>query len=179
VVRDLDTQVSGLSDLVAELVDLARGTAEPEVATATDLRPLIERAVERTRRIDPSVGVRISGDPVRATVRPGTLERGVTNLVRNAIQASPAGAEVHVEVRRTPTGVRIEVRDRGHGLQPDEVPRVFERFFRGAAARNRLGAGLGLAIVAQAAELHGGVARAARRPGGGARFSLEIPAGRD
>lgn len=177
VLRDLDAQVSGLGDLVAELVDLARGTTEPEAVTDAELLPLVERAVERTRRINPSVKVRISGDPVRATVRPGTLERAIANLTRNAIQASPAGAEVHVDIRRTQAGVRIRVRDRGHGLEPDELPRVFERFFRGAAARHRMGSGLGLAIVAQAAELHGGVATVERRPGGGAQFSLEIPAG--
>ena len=177
VLRDLDAQAAALGEMVAELVDLARGDAEPESPAATDLLPLIERAVERTRRLDPAVDVRISGEPVRATVRPGSLERAVANLVRNAIQASSRGAEVEVELRRVPTGVRIEVRDRGHGVEPDELPRLFERFFRGAAARNRLGSGLGLAIVAQVAELHGGVARAARRSGGGAVFSLEVPAG--
>lgn len=176
LVRDLDAQVAGLGELVAELVDLARPTTEPEAPADTDLLALIERAATRSRRVNPAVQLRVLGSSASASVRAAMLERAVENLLRNAIQSSPDGGQVEVELQHGPSGFRIEVRDRGHGFEPDERAQLFDRFFRGAASRTRLGSGLGLAIVAQAAEAHGGRVHAFLREGGGAVFTLRLPA---
>ncbi|WP_127818644.1 HAMP domain-containing sensor histidine kinase [Microbacterium sp. CPCC 204701] len=175
LLRDLDDQVAALTELVAEVVDLARGQIESEAPTRAALLPLVERAVARTRRVNPAATVTVSGEPRDALVRQATLERAVSNLVRNALQASGPAGTVEVEVRTDRDSHAIEVRDRGHGLRDEEIPHLFERFFRGTAARERHGAGLGLAIVAQAAVALGGETSAANRPGGGAVFTLRWP----
>jgi two-component system sensor histidine kinase MprB len=175
LLSDLDAQVAALADAVSEIVDLARGQTEPESPSAVELGSLVRRAVERTRGINPTVTVQADGPEVTAVVRPGVLERAVTNLVRNAVQVSGDQATVEVTWSHEAEAFVVEVLDRGPGLDPQETPHLFERFFRGAAARNRHGSGLGLAIVAQAATLHGGSVTAADRPGGGARFVLGWP----
>ncbi|PUB19796.1 two-component system sensor histidine kinase MprB [Promicromonospora sp. AC04] len=177
LVADLDTQVGALADAVGEIVELARGAAGSEPAGHTDLAALVDRAVARTRRVAPEVTVEVTVSPrdAAAVVHPATLERAIANLVRNAVQVSAPGGTVTVTLAATDAGLRLGVLDRGPGLEPGELPRVFERFFRGAAARARQGSGLGLAIVAQAADLHGGTVGAANRPGGGAVFTLRLP----
>ena len=70
----------------------------------------------------------------------------------------------------------VRVRDHGTGVDPEDLPHLFDRFYRGASSRGRPGSGLGLAIVRQVAEQHGGSVRAANAPGGGAEFVLELPA---
>ncbi|WP_129783330.1 HAMP domain-containing sensor histidine kinase [Promicromonospora panici] len=177
LVVDLDTQVAALADAVGEIVELARGAAGSEPARLTDLAALVDRAVARTRRIAPDVVVEVTVTPpdASAVVHPATLERAMANLVRNAVQVSAPGGTVTVTLAADGAGLHLDVLDRGPGLAPDELPRVFDRFFRGAAARARQGSGLGLAIVAQAAELHGGTVHAANRPGGGAAFAMRLP----
>jgi two-component system sensor histidine kinase MprB len=79
-----------------------------------------------------------------------------------------------VEVHAGPEGLRV--RDHGGGIDDEDLPHLFDRFYRGASARGRPGSGLGLAIVRQVAEQHGGGVRAANAPGGGAEFTLQLPA---
>jgi len=184
VVDDLDMQVEALSEAVTELVDLARGEeAEPALAEL-DVAAVIHDAVARVRGVAPGVTVRCHGpEPLPATGAV-SLGRAVSNLVRNALQVSAPGQQVDVRWRHEagtadPAGrgrVVVEVLDRGPGLDPEEIPRLFDRFFRGAAARERHGSGLGLAIVAQAAAHLGGSASAVNRDGGGACFTLCWPA---
>jgi two-component system sensor histidine kinase MprB len=75
---------------------------------------------------------------------------------------------------RTAGGL-LEVRDHGPGIPQEDLPRIFDRFYRAAAARGRPGSGLGLAIVRQFAESHGGTVHAANEPDGGARLTIELP----
>ncbi len=176
LLRDLDSEASSLSDLVAELVDLARREVEPEPELETDIRALVSRAVERTRRVRPQTTIDVRGECFEATVRPAMLERAVANLVRNAVQVSEDGSRVEVELSDDDDGsLTVRVLDRGPGITDDDMPHLFERFYRGEGARERHGSGLGLAIVAQAAEHHGGSVHAANRAGGGAVFTLRIP----
>ena len=100
---------------------------------------------------------------------PDRLARAINNLLDNAARHSPL-----VEVHAGPEGVRV--RDHGRGIAPADLPHVFDRFYRGADARSRPGTGLGLAIVRQVAEQHGGTVTAANADGGGAEFSLQLPA---
>jgi signal transduction histidine kinase len=104
------------------------------------------------------------------------LERAVANLLENAAQH--AGGPVRIGVEGSGDRVRIVVEDAGPGVPAAEKARIFERFARGSAARHRVGTGLGLALVAEHARLHGGRAWIEDRPGGGSRFLIELPAGR-
>ncbi len=175
LIRDLESEAAALSDLVNEVVDLARGEVEPEPLRETDLRALVERAVARTRRVNPAVTVSVRGNGGSALVRPATLERAVANLVRNALQVSPPGETVEVILRGAGGWATLRVLDHGPGLAAEDLPRLFDRFFRGRGSRERQGSGLGLAIVAQAAAQHGGTVEAGTRPGGGAVFTLRVP----
>jgi two-component system sensor histidine kinase MprB len=103
---------------------------------------------------------------------PARLDRAVTNLLDNAAKWSPAGEVVEVEV----AGGTVGVRDHGPGIAEDDLPFIFDRFYRSAEARSMPGSGLGLAIVRQVAETHGGQVTVERPPGGGSRFVLSVPA---
>jgi two-component system sensor histidine kinase MprB len=98
------------------------------------------------------------------------VERAVTNLLDNARKWSPAGATVDVAVH---DGL-VEVRDRGPGIADEDLPLVFNRFYRSAKARGMPGAGLGLAIVKQIADAHGGNVMVDEAPGGGALLRLQL-----
>lgn len=175
LLHDLEHEAVALSDMVGEIVELARGGIEPEPPLETDLRAVVDRAVARTRRVNPAVAVVVRGEGSDVVVRPTTLERAIANLVRNAMQASPDGAEVEVELDDADGQATVRVLDRGPGVTGEDVHRMFDRFYRGENARERQGSGLGLAIVAQAAEQHGGTADGGNRPGGGAVFTLSLP----
>ncbi|WP_150239568.1 HAMP domain-containing sensor histidine kinase [Nocardiopsis quinghaiensis] len=175
LIEDLDTQVAALADEVDQIVTLARGDAVKEPRRLTSLPEIVEQAAVRVRRLDPAVAVTVDAQPATAVIYPVALERAVTNLARNAVQACTGGGTVTLVLRTTASAHRIEVLDDGPGLDPDEIPRLFQRFFRGSHGRTKPGSGLGLAIVDQVAALHGGEARAMNRPGGGACFVLEWP----
>src|SRR5207253_569256 len=107
--------------------------------------------------------------PVHAVER--RLERAVANLLDNAVKWSPPGSRIEVRV----AGGELSVRDHGPGIAAEDLPHIFDRFYRSAAARGLPGSGLGLAIVRQVAEAHGGTATADAADGGGTVFSLRLP----
>ncbi len=99
------------------------------------------------------------------------LERAVNNLLDNAARHSPPGGTIEVEVGHA--GVRV--RDHGPGIDAEDLPHVFDRFYRGANVRGQQGSGLGLSIVRQVAEQHGGSVSAENAPDGGAVFTIQLP----
>jgi two-component system, OmpR family, sensor histidine kinase MprB len=99
---------------------------------------------------------------------PATIERAVANLLDNAAKWSPPGADVEVGVE----AATVTVRDHGPGIDEEDLPYVFDRFYRARAARGLPGSGLGLAIVRQVAQAHGGTVVAERADGGGTRVVL-------
>jgi two-component system sensor histidine kinase MprB len=101
---------------------------------------------------------------------PSTIERAVANLLDNAAKWSPGGGDVDVSVRDG----TVTVRDHGPGIDEEDLPYVFDRFYRARAARGLPGSGLGLAIVRQVAEAHGGTVVAERADGGGTRIVLRL-----
>ena len=105
---------------------------------------------------------------------PERLGRAINNLLDNAAKFSPEGGTVDVTLR----GDELTVRDRGPGVPEAELPHIFDRFYRGAEAREHAGSGLGLAIVRQVAERHGGSVTAATAPGGGLSVTLTLPGAR-
>ena len=175
LLADVREQVEELSALVVDLIELARGD-EP-VAEVEDVRldAVVAEAVQRARRHAPAVRFAEELEPVVVEGVPDRLARAVNNLLDNAARHSPPGATV--EVRAGPDGIRV--RDHGEGIAPEDLGRLFERFYRGAGARGRPGTGLGLAIVRQVAEAHGGRASAANAPDGGAVFELVLPGARE
>ncbi|HLW25161.1 MAG TPA: ATP-binding protein [Steroidobacteraceae bacterium] len=106
------------------------------------------------------------------------LRSAIENVLRNAVRYSPNGTAVEVSVERTPQGLSILIGDRGPGVPPGDLERIFEPFYRVAESRDRDsgGEGIGLAITSQVLKAHGGAARAANRPGGGFEVQLELPA---
>ncbi len=108
------------------------------------------------------------------------FQRAVANLVSNALAHTPAGGTVTLAAIPEPAGVRVEVRDTGTGIDPEDLPHVFDRFYRADKARTSSAGrvGLGLAIVKGIVEWHGGTASAASVPGEGTTVSLRFPTGR-
>jgi signal transduction histidine kinase len=107
------------------------------------------------------------------------LEVLLTELVENAVKYTPAGGSVRLGITDGQEGVRLTVRDTGPGFRPEEIPHLFEPFFRGKSADESQvkGSGLGLAIAARLAELLGGQLSAANGAGGGAQLEFYLPRG--
>lgn len=174
LLRDVTQQLEEMTMLVAELVEVARGDQEPVEPEDVRLDLVVEDAAERARRNHAGITFRIDVDETLVYGVRASIERAVSNVLDNAGKWSPHGGEVDVELH---DGV-LEVRDHGTGVADDELPLLFDRFFRGALARERQGSGLGLAIVRQVAEGHGGKVSAANAPGGGLVVRLTLPAAR-
>ncbi|MCA9971841.1 MAG: PAS domain S-box protein, partial [Anaerolineales bacterium] len=142
-----------LNDIVAQVI-----TAHRPAAEAANLS-LTFRPDERLRPIP--------GEP-------NQLSQVVTNLITNAISYTPAGS-VDVETHLNQEYALIEVRDTGMGVDPEDEPHLFERFYRSSRARHVRGTGLGLAIVSEIVRLHGGSIDFESRPGAGATFRVRLP----
>ncbi len=170
--RDVHRQFDEMAALVGDIVELARDGQTPAEEDDVRLDVLVADAVERAERNANDVRFRLVAEPTLVRGVPARLDRAVTNLLDNAAKWSPAGELVEVEV----AGGTVGVRDHGPGISDDDLPFIFDRFYRSAEARSMPGSGLGLAIVRQVAEAHGGHVTAERPPGGGSRFVLSVPA---
>jgi len=168
---DVTDQLTEMTALVAELMELARGDQEPAETEDIRLDLVVADAIERTTRNRP--GVRFRPQLEESLVRgvPSTIERAVSNLLDNAAKWSPTGGEIEVTVK----GGEVSVRDHGPGIDAADAPFVFDRFYRAPTARGMPGSGLGLAIVRQVAEAHGGTVSAEAAEGGGTRMRLRLP----
>jgi two-component system sensor histidine kinase MprB len=170
LLADVVEQLGEMTTLIGELIELARGEqqlAEPE-EVRLDL--LAADAVERTRRNRPAVTFTTQLEESTVHGVPANIERAVANLLDNAAKWSPPGAEVEVVVRDG----SVVVRDHGPGIGDEDLPHVFDRFYRSRDSRGLPGSGLGLAIVKQVAEAHGGEVVAAQAEGGGTRMTLRL-----
>ena len=169
---DIVEELDQLTGLVADVVELARG-AKPE-ALLDDVR--VDGGREsRDRAREPQgarrdVAITAELEPTLVRGDPERIGRAVSNLVDNAIKWSPHGCVIEVGL----SGGTLTVRDHGPGFAAEDLPHVFERFYRADAARGMPGSGLGLAIVRQAAEAHGGFAEAANAVGGGAVLRISF-----
>jgi two-component system, OmpR family, sensor histidine kinase MprB len=169
---DLVAQIEELGELVGDLIELARdGELNGEPHDALRLDELVAGAAERAQRNAPGIAFETELEPCVGTGARGRLDRAVANLLDNAAKWSPPGGTVEVVLRDG----ELTVRDHGPGIATDDLPHVFDRFYRAAGARGRAGSGLGLAIVRHVAEHHGGTVRAEPAPGGGALLRLALP----
>jgi signal transduction histidine kinase len=146
-----------------------------------DLRAAVESAVEQNRAAAERRGVIVSlhlpDAPIRIRHDPPRVGQVVANLVANAIKFTGRGGSVSVDVAATPEGAWIEVTDTGVGIDPAELPHIFERFYRGSRANEARGSGsgLGLAIVRSIVDMHGGTVEVESRVGQGTRFVVTLP----
>jgi two-component system sensor histidine kinase MprB len=172
--RDIVQELDELTALVADVVELARGT-KGDVGVVDDVRLdlIVTSLVERARRrAGDEASVDVDVEPVLVSGQPDRISRAVSNLLDNARKWSPPGGLIEVKLR----GGELTVRDHGPGFDEEDLPHVFDRFFRSDRARGMPGSGLGLAIVRQAAEAHGGSVDAANAPGGGAIVRIRFGA---
>ena len=163
-------QVQELTVLIGDLVELSRGTEPPARVEEIRLDLIVREAVDRARRHAPGVtfALNLRESVVRGV--PERVERAVANLLDNAAKWNPDGKPVEVTV----DAGEVTVRDHGPGISKQDLPFIFDRFYRSAAARGRPGSGLGLAIVRQVAESHGGEVAVEDAEDGGARFRLKL-----
>lgn len=174
LLSDVRNQLEELTSIVNDLVELARGTERTPAVEDVRLDEVARDAVERFERRAPGIRVRrelersvVAGDAAR-------ISRAIGNLLDNAAKWSDGEIELSVH------GSVVSVRDHGPGFAEEDLPYVFDRFYRASAARAMPGSGLGLAIVRQVAESHGGRAVAGNAPDGGAIVRLELgPAATD
>jgi len=161
--------------LVERVLDFARLEKSGGVyrLEERDLAAVVDEAVRTFRAPSPGFSVNVvrSPEPLHARVDALGVEQIVHNLLDNA--AKYAAGDPEVVLRRNGAHAVLEVKDRGPGIDPDDLPHVFETFYRGPSATP--GTGLGLAIVRQIAEAHGGSVRVASAPAEGATFTVEIP----
>jgi signal transduction histidine kinase len=177
----LHQQVRTLAVLVDDLFELARidaGALTLELRDR-DVSPLVEECVRGLEAEAASRRIRLearAGAAVRARCEPEKVQRILFNLVTNALRHTPSDGSVAVVVEHHEEEVQVTVEDTGEGFDAEAEQRMFERFWRGDAARSGDGAGLGLAIARGLVEAHGGRIWAERRLGGGARVSFTLPA---
>jgi two-component system sensor histidine kinase MprB len=173
LVRDVNAQIVEVSAMIAGMMEIARGDEpiDDEIAEV-QLDRIVAGAVEEASFHWPDV--RFATDLTPSVVRGAgnRIERAISNLLDNAGKWSPPGAQVEVAVRDR----EVSVRDHGPGIVPDDVPFVFDRFWRAKSARGTPGSGLGLAIVRQVADQHDATISIDTPSEGGTRVVLRFPA---
>jgi len=169
--------MGSLKRLVEQLFELARLDARQVVVRPERLQ-IAELAQDVALKLAPraedtgvSISVHPRGDLPLVSCDVGLIERVLTNLVENAVRFTPAGGSVRLELDPGERGVKVTVADTGRGIDADDLPHVFDRFYR---ADGSSGAGLGLAIARQIVDLHGGTLTVESAPGEGARFSFSL-----
>jgi two-component system sensor histidine kinase MprB len=170
LLEDVRTETEELTALITDVIELARGDEPLSGTDDVQFDHVVAESVARARRRRPRTVFEEMLEPTLVEGLSERLGRAVDNLLDNAAKHAPEGTVVEVVLRAG----ELTVSDHGPGISADDRPHVFDRFYRGAAARGRPGSGLGLAIVRQVAESHGGSIAVEAAPGGGARFRLRL-----
>ncbi|HEY4332891.1 MAG TPA: ATP-binding protein, partial [Ilumatobacteraceae bacterium] len=184
LVESLLDETLQLQHLIEDLQDLAVADAgqlriHPE---PTDVCDLITRTVAAHRSAADHAGIAMScsvGDPVTLSIDPVRIKQAVSNLISNAIRYTPSGGTINVSVRTIPARRQlvIEVADTGTGISRDDLPHLFDRFFRADSSRSRAtgGSGLGLAVTRHLVEAHDGTIDVRSALGRGSQFAIVLP----
>lgn len=178
----IHTEATHLQRLVEDLRTLSLADAgELSMTRLTQpLRPLLEQTTamyaHQAGQKHINLQVDLEPDLPAPRVDPDRMMQVLGNLVGNALRHTPEGGQITLSAGRTPQGVRITVRDTGEGISPDDLPHVFDRFYRGDSARyaGEGESGLGLAIARSIVEMHGGRLTAESEPGSGAAFHIDL-----
>ncbi|WP_332661916.1 sensor histidine kinase [Aeromicrobium sp.] len=171
IMGDVRAQLEELTTLVGDLVELARDEPMARDPEPLDFSDVVTQAIDRVRLRAHTVAFDVELESWMVFGEPQLLERAVTNLLDNAAKWSPPGGTVHVRL----AGGELTVTDEGPGIDPADLPHIFDRFYRSSEARTLPGSGLGLSIVKRAAERHGGTVDVESPGGGGTTFTLVLP----
>jgi signal transduction histidine kinase len=175
-------QIERLDWLASNLLELSKldsGLAALDLRPE-DLRAVVENAIHQAepeaRERGVELAMELPGEPLRQRHDPQRMGQVLGNLVGNALKYTPAGGRVTASVRRTAEGAELRVTDTGVGIEPSELPHVFERFYRGTTPNGETGgAGLGLSIVRSIVDMHGGRVEIASKPGSGTEVVVSLP----
>lgn len=170
LLASVKAQMTELAALIGDLQELSRPDAAPALQVV-GLHEVTGTALERARLRGPDLKITAELAPWFVRAEPAALERAIVNLLDNAVKFSPPAGEIEVRLR----GGQLTVRDRGPGIPAEELPHVFERFWRSPSARSLPGSGLGLSIVARTVAQSGGEVALAPAPGGGTLATLRLP----
>jgi two-component system phosphate regulon sensor histidine kinase PhoR len=178
-----DGEVDRLVRMVEELLELSRiESGEAQLHRfPVSIGRVVNQAVARLEPQANKKGLSLTADvPANLPVVIGDeehLERVVVNLVQNALKFTPPGGRVSVRARAADGSIHVSVSDTGEGIFPEDLNRVFERFYKADRARESGGTGLGLAVAKHTVEAHGGSIAAESEPGRGATFTFTLPVG--
>ncbi|MFD7879056.1 sensor histidine kinase [Streptomyces sp. NPDC059766] len=172
LLASVKAQMTELAALIGDLQELSRSEGQQgERVQVVSLEDTVEAALRRARLRGPELTITSSVDPWYVRAEPTALERAVVNILDNAVKFSPEGGTVEV---RLSEGV-LTVRDHGPGIPAEELPHVFDRFWRSPSARALPGSGLGLSIVARTVQQAGGEVSLTHATGGGTVATLRLP----
>jgi two-component system sensor histidine kinase MprB len=175
ILSDLSTELDELTVLLGDLIELARGEEKEILFEDVRLGELVQQTVKSVRSRWPEIEFVVETDDSLVPAVRERLNRAVMNLLENAAKWSPPGSSVEISVKRG----EVSIKDHGPGVSDEDLPRVFDRFYRAASARGMPGSGLGLAIVKQIAEQHSGSVKVESSDGNGSTFRLQIPLERE
>ncbi|MFF8959323.1 sensor histidine kinase [Streptomyces sp. NPDC014894] len=172
LLASVKAQMTELAALIGDLQELSRPDAvRGGPVTVVALHDILETALGRARLRGPELVFSTELAPWYVRAEAAVLERALVNVLDNAVKFSPPGGTVEVRLQ----GGTLTVRDHGPGIPADELPHVFERFWRSPSARSLPGSGLGLSIVARTVQQSGGEIRLERATGGGTRAVVRLP----
>ncbi|GGW65318.1 two-component sensor histidine kinase [Streptomyces lucensis JCM 4490] len=172
LLNSVKAQMTELASLIGDLQELSRSEGQRgERVQVVALQDTVEAALRRARLRGPELTITADLKPWFVRAEPSALERAVVNVLDNAVKFSPVGGTVEVRL----TGGVLTVRDHGPGIPEDELPHVFDRFWRSPSARALPGSGLGLSIVARTVQQAGGDVALARAEGGGTVATVRLP----
>ena len=183
---DLRERVEIIRDAVKRLVVMIESTLDSARAEAgkIDFHPhrlgvedLVTSVINRIQDIAPThrIAVTLDGAPEEITGDPGLLEQVLTNLLSNAVKYSPADSEIEVTAGTCGGDLEISVRDHGVGIPSDEIPKLFQKYFRASTSTGIAGTGLGLYLIRRLVKLHGGSIGVESTKGEGSTFTLCLP----
>ncbi len=172
----MSSETQRIDRIVQQFLEYARPPRL--VPEPVDLCALVRDVAARASSLAEARGVRLEVDAPgseTALVDPAQLRQALDNLIRNAVDATPAGGRVSLAARREGAGHAIEVRDTGAGIAPDELPRIFDLYY----TTKPDGTGVGLAVTQQIVTAHGGTIEVDSRPGAGTAMTVHLPVGED
>ncbi|MDQ0581903.1 HAMP domain-containing sensor histidine kinase [Streptomyces rishiriensis] len=172
LLASVTAQMTELASLIGDLQELSRSEGQRgERVQVVSLEDAVESALRRARLRGPELTITASLEPWYTRAEPAALERAVVNILDNAVKFSPEGGTIDVRLSHG----TLTVRDHGPGIPVEELPHVFDRFWRSPSARALPGSGLGLSIVARTVEQAGGQVTLGRADGGGTVATVRLP----
>jgi two-component system phosphate regulon sensor histidine kinase PhoR len=179
----IERNIQQLTNLVEDLLELSRLESRQGIVRirSTDINKLIEQVIETFKpaisKKNHNVITKIPADIMKFHADPDLLGKAISNLIGNAIKYTSENGQITIEVKQREANMEIEITDNGIGMAEEDLPRIFERFYRADKSRSREmgGTGLGLAIVKHIVQLHHGEISVQSKLGSGSKFIITLP----